>query len=184
MDFTELVRSRRTVHSYRPATVPEEWVKEALALSLWAPNHRLTFPWIYIQVGPQARTKLADLAVELKSKKSPLSEVQQKAVRDNVLNPSHLIMLGIRRHESAQQMHEDFATLACSVQIASLYLWQKNVATKWSTGGVYIHDKTYEILGIKRSEIQLQGCLIVGEALMVPAAPTRPDLNEFLSQTP
>ncbi|NJL25121.1 MAG: nitroreductase [Calothrix sp. SM1_5_4] len=145
MDLRELILTRRTVHSYRPEPVADALVTEALALSLWAPNHKLTYPWIYTWIGPVARGRLAELAVSLKSaKEGALGAVKEKAVREALLNPAHLIALGVRRSNAFGE-HEDYATLSCSVQIASQFLWSRGVASKWSTAGWSTHADTYSI---------------------------------------
>ncbi len=198
MNFRELVLTRRTVHNYQPDPVPEPLVEEALSLSLWAPNHKLSFPWVYTWIQPKSRERLADLAVELKSTKGDLGDAKRKAVRDNVLNPAHLISLGIRRTVTGRgtgtllssnasgtfdvhREHEDFATLACSVQIISLHLWQNGVATKWSTGAWSMHENTYSVLGLNPDEISLQGVLMIGRGQgSAPPTPERPALSQFL----
>ncbi|MGE0525623.1 MAG: nitroreductase family protein [Bdellovibrionales bacterium] len=195
IDFQTLIRGRRTVHNYRPETVRSELVEEALELSLWAPNHKLSFPWVYTWVGRETRSQLADLAVELKSQSGPLGEAKFKAVRENVINPAHLISLGLKRdsgggaEDGARERrelreHEDYATLACSVQIISLYLWQNGVASKWSTGAFSTHPRTYRILGLDPDKVKLEGCLLVGYALNVPAPPPRPELSACLRRVP
>lgn len=183
MDFSKLVIERRTVHSYRQAAVSEADVVEALNLSLWSMNHKLTFPWVYISVGPEARQKIADLAVRLKSAKEPLNEIKTKATRDTVLNPSHFIALGLKLSGNPSQEHEDYATLASSVQIAALALWQKGIATKWSTGGMTKHAETYQILGVNPAEVRLEGALMIGVPASVPPTPQRPDIHQVLRKT-
>jgi len=182
MEFADLARSRRTVHNYTSQKVAKELVEEALALSLWAPNHKLTFPWHFTWVGPQARSKLADLSVELKSIKGPLSDAKEAAIRENMMAPAHLISLGIKKSEPHRQ-HEDYATLACSVQIASLFLWEQRIGSKWSTGGAWLHAKTYEILGVNPEQVQLEGGLLVGAPQTLPVPVERPPLAKFLHTT-
>lgn len=179
MEFSQLVSSRRTVHNYVAEKVSDELVREALRLSLWAPNHKLTFPWVYTWIGPRARNDLAELSVDLKSAKETLSPVKAQATRDNVLTPSHLISLAIRRSDE-KRLHEDYATLACSVQIATLQLWSHGVYSKWSTGGWSTHARSYKILGLDPQEVQLEGCLMIGKALHIPPTPERPPLEHFL----
>jgi nitroreductase len=180
MDLAENTRSRRTVHNYKTDKIADSLVVKALELSLWAPNHKLTYPWVYIWVGAQARARLADLSAELKAAKKGLSEVEKKAVRATVLNPSHLIALGLKRGADAHRLHEDFATLACSVQIASQYLWEQGVCTKWTTGGFLTHARSYEILGVSPEEVQLEGGLMIGLPSVTPVATSRPPLDRFL----
>lgn len=183
MDFSQLARSRRTVHNYTSAGVERAVVEEALRLSLWAPNHKLTFPWVYVMAGPKARRELADLQVDLKRGKDPdISPTKAEAVRQTILNPAYLIALGVRKGEAKRQ-HEDYATLACSVQIASLYLWEKGIASKWTSSGFMTHERTYKILGLKPEEVQLEGGLFIGHAQLVPEATERPPLEKFLKVT-
>jgi nitroreductase len=174
MDLRELIRSRRTVGVYKKDLVDDAVVREALELSLWAPNHKLTFPWVYTLIGPVVRGALADLAVELKGE---MTAVKAQAVRESVLNPSHLIALGRRRSGDANREHEDYATLACSVQIASMYLWERGVSSKWTTSGWSRHARTYEWLGLRSEDVALEGVLMVGMASVVPRAPARPALE-------
>lgn len=183
MDLAELTASRRTIHNYKAEKVADALVEAALELSLWAPNHRLTFPWVYFWVGERARARLADLAVELKGAKEPLSEVKQLAVRESVTNPSHIVLLGRRRAETTAIEHEDFATLACSVQIASLWLWEKGVGSKWTTSGWSMHARTHELLGTSSSEVALEGALLIGIPALVPAASERPALSTVVRRT-
>jgi nitroreductase len=180
MDLAQLIRSRRTVHNYTAEKIDDRLVEEALGLSLFAPNHKLTFPWHYTWIGENARTKLAALAVDLKQAKGgPLSPVKAEAVRQSVQRPSHLISLGLKRTpEDAHRQHEDYAALACAVQIASLNLWAQGVATKWSTGGWSTHPRAYEILGVNPEKYVLEGCLMIGMAEFMPTAPERPALSQ------
>lgn len=180
MDLAQLIQSRRTVHNYTLEKVPDALVEQALSLSLFAPNHKLTFPWVYTWVGPEARVKLAELGVELKSAKGELSPVKAEAVRQNVLRPSHIISLGIKKSEDGHRQHEDYATLACSVQIASLFLWEKGIVTKWSTGGWGNHPRTYTILGLNPEQVSLEGTLMIGKPEFMPKVPERPQLESVL----
>jgi nitroreductase len=180
MNLVELVRTRRTVHSYKPQKISDSIVERALELSLWAPNHKLTFPWAYFWVEGDSRQRLADLAVELKATKEPMTETKVLATRANVLNPSHMILLGQRRSNDPRRMHEDFATVACGAQLAMLYLWEQGIASKWSTGGYSGHARTFDILGIRQDEFELHGCLFIGVAAQIPPATERPPLAKFL----
>ncbi len=183
MNFEKLILSRRTVHNFTKDSVPEKIIEQALSLSLWSMNHKLTFPWVYISVGPEARDKLADLSVELRSAKEPVSDVKIKAIRDNILNPAHLIAIGIKLTGEAKREHEDYAALSAAVQIASLVLWENGIASKWSTGGYSTNSRTYEILEVDPQAIRLEGALMVGVAREVPPAPKRPSLESVWRKT-
>ncbi|MBX3020956.1 MAG: nitroreductase family protein [Bdellovibrionales bacterium] len=179
MDIREMILTRRTVNNYTPEKVPDSVVEEALALSLWAPNHKLTYPWVYTWLGAETRARLGDLNAELKG----ANPIKAKAARDNVVTPSHLISLAIKRSEKVERQHEDYATLSCSVQIATMFLWQHGIATKWSTGGWSMHPRAYEIIGLSPEEVKLEGCLMIGRPQIMPPTPERPPLAQFLRRT-
>ncbi len=168
---------------YKPEKVDDQVVKDALGASLWAPNHRMTYPWRYIDVRGGAREQLADLSVELKRAVEEISDVKAKALRNNVLQPSHWIALALRRNANPAIEHEDYATLACSVQIASMYLWERGLGSKWSTGAASMHPRAYEILDLSPEEFKLEGALMIGVPMVMPKAPARPELDQFYTVT-
>ena len=71
MNLSELITSRRTVHNYSSEKVSEAVVEEAMRLSLWAPNHRLTYPWAYFCAGAATRIWQADMLLALNVMKKP-----------------------------------------------------------------------------------------------------------------
>jgi nitroreductase len=185
MNLSELIKSRRTIHDYNRTPVDWQVVQEALELSLWSLNHKLTFPWVYIRVGAEARSRIAEVMVkEKEKKKGTLSEPLRNSIRAKILNPAEVIFLGQKRSGDAQQAHEDYATLAASVQIASLYLWSKDIGSKWSTGGFISQDETLGILGVNPDEVGIVGCFYIGHAERVPKAAARPSLKEVLFEVP
>lgn len=179
----ELIQTRRTVHQFKSDIVSEDVVHHALELSLWAPNHRLTFPWVYTLVSAETRLRLIDLAIDLKKKKDPeFSKIKEMALRKRLGEPSHWVALGLKRDPRPEVFQEDVATLGCSVQIASMSLWENGISTKWSTGGFTSHSKTYEILNLSESEVCLMGALFIGVADVLPQPSPRPPLSEVLKR--
>lgn len=180
MDVETLIKTRRTIHMYKSEKVPDEVVHKAIELALMAPNHRLTFPWRFYRVGLNLKTKIANLQVELKAKKSPMSEVAQIALRKKYLDGGDMLIVAIKKNPDPEINKEDYATLACSLQNMALYLWDKGYGTKWSTGKVTEHDMIYSELGIKREDFDLCGFFWMGVPADIPRAPERPPVEEFL----
>ncbi len=184
LKLENLIRERRTIHDYKALSVEWSTVEKALELSLWALNHKLTFPWAYYRVGPKARLKIADIMVDAtEKKKGPLSASMKESVRQKILNPAEIIFLGQKRDSDKDRAKEDYATLACSVQIASLYLWEQGIGSKWSTSGFVFKEKTAKALGIDSDKIEVVGCLFVGIGERTPKVPERPPLKKFLTET-
>ena len=182
MSVANLIRARRTIQQFSSEKVPESIVRQALELGLWAPNHKLTFPWRFHLIGTSTREKIADLAVELKAKKSmePVPEFTLNAIRNSILTPSHYVALSIIKTPDSDRLWEDYATMACSVEIVSLFLWENDIGVKWTTSGYSRHLKTYQILEMDSNQEQLVGGLLIGKAAKIPTSGGRPNLDQFL----
>ncbi len=184
MDILDLILARRTVHEYSSKPVPDRIVENALLAAIHAPNHKLTWPWRFFTAGPKTRLALAQIQVEMKSKKSPepLSPKVRDGMTDKFMKPSHLLVLAIKKSASAEQQKEDYAALACAVQNMSLYLAAEGVGSKWSTGPATRAEKTYEILGVNPQELELCGWFWIGYAEGEPRKPERPSLDGFVQK--
>ncbi len=64
----------------------------------------------------------------------------------------------------------------------SLFLWQNQIGTKWSTGGATMSKQTYEIMSIDENQYELCGFFWIGYALNVPAVTARPAVNDIYHQ--
>lgn len=58
MELEEAIRTRRTHKAYAPEPVDRETLDELFELARWAPNHKLTNPWRFRVLGPQALERL------------------------------------------------------------------------------------------------------------------------------
>lgn len=184
MKLDELIRTRRTVHAYTTEKVNEAWVREALNLAVWAPNHKLTFPWRFVIVGSQARAAIGEISANIKAKKKGLSDIERQAVVKQFTQPSHLIIVSMKLHQDTEMQWEDYAAVAAGLQNAALYLWEKGVGTKWTTGGATKDSKTYELAGIEPQQERIVGFLWVGFAAKAPPVPERPSPDQFIREIP
>ncbi len=185
MNVLELIKNRRTIQSFSGDPVSPEILRNAIDAAIWAPNHKLTKPWLFVEVKPETRKKLADEQVALKQKKAaaPISVVEREAMIKKFLEPATLIIAAIKKSGSTSQLEEDYAAMACAIQNLSLYLWSEGVGTKWGTGALLASSITYEILGLKPEEFKLCGLVWVGKARVTPPKPPRPNIEEiFLSR--
>ncbi|MGE0762350.1 MAG: nitroreductase [Bdellovibrionales bacterium] len=186
MNLVELIQSRRTIQTYNSKPVAENLVDQALQLAMWAPNHKLTFPWRFIKAGPEARRQLAQLAARLKAAKSgqPPSAAQIAMLEKTYLTPSHLLILLMDQTLDAFQAREDYASVAMGVQNMGLFLWSHQVGTKWSSGGVTSHEKTYQILQVDHNTQEIVGFLWVGYFDQSPRATERPACDGRVRSVP
>ena len=152
-----------------------------MEMGLWAPNHKMTQPWKFILLSGGTREKLSELLVKIKSEGKDLNDVAKKAIYNKMQNPTEIVAVGMHRVDSAFQQREDYATMACAIQNISLFLWEKGIGTKWSTGAAAFHPETYEMLDLDPQEIELVGLLMMGNPKKVPEVKPRVPLEQVFS---
>ncbi len=159
----------------------------ALELALWAPNHKMTCPWAFYDIGLETRQKLVSLAIDLKKLKTPdLSDAMEFSLRGKLESVSHMIMIGLKLCDDDFQLREDYATVSCGVQNMSLYLHDQGYGSKWSTGGFTRHEKAYEILEVNPAKVEIVGAFLVGciDKSQELRVPPRPDSQETIHCLP
>jgi nitroreductase len=180
MSIEKIIKTRRTIHTYKADKVPDAIMQSAIEVAMMAPNHRLTWPTRFYRVGFGLRAKLADLQIEMKNKKTPLSDATKIAMRKKFIEGGELLIVAIKKNADPEVAKEDYATLACALQNMALYLWDKGFGTKWGTGKVSMHDMIYDELKVAKSELELCGFFWIGVPEDIPRAPERPPLSHFL----
>jgi nitroreductase len=186
MNLPELIADRRTIHDYRPEPLPEGAVERAVAAATAAPNHRMTEPWRFVRVGPEARAVLLGISADLKGGGAALAEGALRKLKAKMMDPAELLVVCQVKNADAGVAREDYAAVACAVQNAMLSFWSEGLGSKWSTGGVTTDTRTYQALGIDAAEQEIVGFLWAGQAakLDLPKPRRRRTLGEVLRSVP
>lgn len=174
MSIHETIISRRTAHFYKTDPVPEGVLERAYEAAIRAPNHKLTNPWRFVEIGPIARAKLVDIVVELKHTKKPLSEAMEAKVRRKVGDSPVCVAVAQVLDPDEFRRKEDYAAVSCAIQNLTLSLWGEGISSKWSTSGAIHDDRTYALLEINSSTEEIVGIIFAGYADDSPDPPRRP----------
>ena len=169
--FAAILCGRRSVDLFEPQPVATDIVLEAIDVARWAPNHRLTEPWHFYLVGPATRAALTGLAVELDI--AAKGERAGAARRQRLAGVPGFFVLTSRRSDDALLDREDYAACCCAAQNLQLYLWQRGIGTKWTTGGITRQARFYELLGIDSVKEQVVGFFWYGVPKVVPTQTRR-----------
>lgn len=164
-DLIDLLRSRRTVHEYRPEPIPDGCIERALAAAIAAPNHHMTEPWRFRRVGPYTRDQLLDVYLDIKRKKAGnLTDKQEERLRAKFTTAAQLLVVSRVRNDDHVTAREDYAAVACAVQNLMLALHAEGVGTKWTTGAVTRDPRTYDLTEVDFDLERIEGFIWVGIA--------------------
>lgn len=185
MDIQTLIATRRTAHQYAPEAIDPAAVQRALTAAQWAPNHKLTWPWRFIVVGPETRAELTEIGLALKLAANPSMGPDQVAkVRAKLSNPAALVVACQVRTDDTFRQREDYASIAMAIQNMHLSLWSEGIYSKWGTGGLTRHPRTYEALGIDGNTLEIVGFVWIGHPIKPPPTPARPPLDDVVREVP
>ena len=183
MTVLEAILSRRTVHLYEPSFLSEAELIELLEAGHFAPNHRLTWPWRFTIMGPEAREKMAKLAVEVKLKKGELSPKQIEGILEKMLSPAALVVVSQVRSDDDFQSKEDYAAVACAIQNIAILCQSRSLGSKWSTGAITRSPELYELAGIDFEKEESVGFLWIGKPKVIPKV-KRPLFDQVFKAIP
>lgn len=185
MNLIELIKTRRTVHSFKSDPLPESLIKQAMELAPWVPNHKNTQPWRFYRLGPLAKNKLTNMAVQIEKEKSNevLTPLRLETLQKKFSSCPEVLVVARKSEENQEVAKEDYASLACAIHNICLFLWQSGVGTKWSTGRVTRHPDLYNVLKIDPCSIELEGFLWMGYPEIVPKTPPKIELTNIFYTT-
>jgi nitroreductase len=167
MELDEAIRTRRTHKAYRAEPLDRDTLDELFELARWAPNHKLTNPWRFRVVGPQALERLkaaaGDPVAAAKLDRAPtLVTVSATQSGDPVLD------------------EEDVLAAATAAYIVLLAAHGRGLAGYWRTPGVLRTDAGRAALGVAEGE-RVLGLLHLGHPRQEPRVPERAPVDAVVA---
>ncbi len=165
MELEAAVRTRRTHKAYAPEPLDRDTLDALFELARWAPNHKLTNPWRFRVVGPQALERLkqatGDPIAAAKLDRAPtLVAVSATQTGDAVLD------------------EEDVLAAAAAAYIVLLAAHGRGLAGYWRTPGVLRTGEGRAALDVGADE-RVLGLLHLGLPRQEPRVPDRAPVAEI-----
>lgn len=155
MQVDEAIRARRTVKEYREEPVPRELLAQLLELVVEAPNHRLTEPWRFVALGPEARRRLGEILGEDKAARVDGPEVKEmvtrKSVKRLVATPGTVAFIQQLDPDPAIR-EEDYAAIWMGIQNLLLGAAARGLMSQVKTGSVLETGPLRRFLGAEERE--------------------------------
>lgn len=168
MDVITAIRTRRTIHKYTQKRVSRTVIDQCIEAAHQAPNHKLTWPWGFIVIGPKTRERLYQMALGMRQKAPGMSPQVEQRLREKLMNPGGMVIVTQTLCDDEFREREDYAATSCAIQNFMLAAQSFGYGTKWSTGALTRLPETYEIFDVNTTKDKIVGLIWMGEPAQVP----------------
>jgi nitroreductase len=155
MKVSDAIAQRRSIKKFQQREVAREEIESLLDAAVLAPNHKLTQPWRFYVLGPQARRRYGLALGERKAKKLPDADaanaVREKTAAEYEAFPA-LIAVAMVVAESPETREEDYAAVMQSVALITLVAMERGLGTHIRTGAVMDDPAARSAIGVSEGE--------------------------------
>jgi nitroreductase len=186
MDTIEAISTRRSIKAYTDRPVTEDEIRRLLSAAVQAPNHRMTQPWRFYVLGPQARAAYGRALGHRKAKRVDETEARDAVVAK--VEASHrelpaMLAVAMTLHENPEIREEDYAATYMAVQNLSLAAHAMGLGTHVKSGGVMDDPAARTAVGVGADE-RIVATVTLGEPAALPEPKPRHDAAEFTRWIP
>ncbi len=166
MDLEEAIRTRRTHKAYAPEPVDRATLDDLFELARWAPNHKLTNPWRFRVLGPNALERLKAAAGD------PIAAAKLNRA------PT-LVVVSATQSGDPVVDEEDVCATSAAVYAVLLAAHARGLAGYWRTPAIIRAPAGREAVGVPEDE-RVLGLLHLGHPRQEPKAPERAPLADVV----
>lgn len=155
MDVRKAIEARRSVKRFTDQPVTREQIETALEAAVQAPNHRLTQPWRFYVLGPEARRRYGAVVGGRKAKRVEDPEAaKQVAARVEAEHAALPAMIAVATvlADDPQVREEDYAATMMAVQNLLLVAESLGLGTHLKTGAVMDDPAARAATGVGEGE--------------------------------
>lgn len=164
MTVIEAIRNRRSTKVFAGTPVTREQIETLLGLAVLAPNHRMTAPWRFLVLGPDARRAYGQVLGGRKAKKVEDAEaarvIVERTVADAVAAPS-MIAAVQRLSDNPEIVEEDYAAIWMAIQNILLGAVELGLGSHLRTGAVFGDPAVRSAWGVADGE-RVVGVVLTG----------------------
>jgi nitroreductase len=186
MDVFEALAARRSIKSFTDRPLARAEIDRLLDAAVLAPNHRMTQPWRFHVLGPEARRAYGEALGARKARRVDDAEaaerVRRKVADEHAALPS-MIAVSMRLDEDPEVREEDYAATFMAIENLSLAAVASGLGAHIKTGAVMDDPRAREAAGIEEGE-RLVAIVNVGEPAGVAAPKPRTPAAELTRWLP
>jgi nitroreductase len=186
MSLQEAILARRSIKRFTGREVTRPEIETMLQAAVHAPNHRMTQPWRFYVLGPEARRAYGGVLGKRKSRKVEDPEaaraVETKVADEHARLPA-MIAVAMTLSEDPEIREEDYAATCMAIQNLSLAAHEMGLGAHIKTGAVMDDPAARAAAGVREGE-RIVATLNLGEPAETPSARPRTDASELTTWMP
>jgi len=171
----EAINGRRSIRQFTARVPSRNEVETMLSAAVLAPNHRLTQPWRFFVLGPDARYAYGLALGNRKAKKIEdpgAAERMRRTVAEEHAALPMMIAVAMTEDANLEIREEDYAATMMAVENLSLAAVSLGLGTHIKTGAIMQDPAARAAAGVPEGE-RIVVVLNVGEPAVVPPAKER-----------
>lgn len=170
MDLLDAIGTRRSIKEFTDRAVSREEIERLLESAVQAPNHRMTEPWRFYVLGPEARRAYGAALGARKAKKIEDPEaaeaVVEKVAGTHEALPA-MLAVSMTLDENPEIREEDYAATMMAVQNLCLAAHAMGLGAHIKTGAVMDDPRAREAVGAAEGQ-RIVATIHLGEPAQVP----------------
>jgi nitroreductase len=175
MNALDTILGRRSIREFTDREVSREEIERVLDAAVQAPNHRMTQPWRFYVLGPEARRAYGAALGARKAKRVEDPEAAQ-AVLDKVAGKHAalpgMLVVSVVLDDNPEIRGEDYAAAYMAIQNIGLAAHALGLGTHIKTGAVMDDPSSREAVGVVDGE-RIIAVIELGEPAAMPEPKTR-----------
>lgn len=186
MDLDDAIRSRRSIRHFTDRPVRRAEIERLLEAAVQAPNHRMTQPWRFYVLGPEARRAYGAVLGARKAKRVEDPAAAQAVIDKVMAGATALpaqIAVAMTLSDNPEVREEDYAATMMAVQNILLTAPTLGLGTHLKSGAVMEDPRARAAIGIPDGQ-RLVVMIDVGEPAEPPEAKARQAVSGLTTWLP
>ena len=185
-DVMTAIGARRSIKKFTSRVITADEVERVLAAAVQAPNHRMTEPWRFYVLGPEARRAYGRVLGARKARRvedpEAAAQVAAKVEAEHAALPA-MLAVATRLDENPEIREEDYASVMMAVQNLALAALAEGLGTHIKTGAVMQDPGARAAVGVADDE-RIVAIVNLGEPAEIPAPKPRRTAAGFTTWVP
>ncbi|HEY4132071.1 MAG TPA: nitroreductase [Gemmatimonadaceae bacterium] len=181
MRISEAITARRTIKRFTSRPITRAEIETILSVAALGPNHRLTQPWRFYVLGPEARYAYGLALGNRKARKiedpAAAATMRETVAAEHRALPA-MLAIAVVKDENPEIAEENYAAAMMGIQNLALAAVELGLGTALKTGAVMEDPAARAAAGVRENE-RIIAIVNLGEPADVPPAKARQSADAF-----